>query len=976
MRIFPAPFFVAAFVATLPLGASASGPYISKISTAGTAVHEWVEVSNDDETAVDLTGWKFWEANTNHGLKTVQGDMSLTPGGRVIIANDATTFLAEHPTSTLVVLDSSWGTLTDDGEEIGLRDPSGTLVESFVYPATGGKTIIRDGSEATLDWCQAPETDVAGLEYLCSPPPPPTPVIIVTPEPEITPDATSTPPTPDLPTVDVPTTTSTPIALVLSEIFPAPSSGGKEWIELWNDGAADVPGEACTLSDSASKIADIANPIPARTFAVVELSSSKLNNDGDTVKLYCGGELLDSVTYGSDATPAPDSGQSLARASLPGGAWQVTVSPTPGSANSISEPETAVPVRKTTDAVLRKYPVGRVLVNEIFPGSQDQAWIELVNPESKSISLDGWKLVVDTSAPIQLAGTLAADSRLVIDRLTSPLDGARGIVFLIDPQGYTSEQVVWGDGTPTDNAPGTTVAGTSIARQTDGLDTGRPDTDFVVTATPTPGKPNVTRTTDDASDTVRISELLPDPEGTDADGEFVELENFGATTVHLSGWTISIGGHAPKRLPEIELAPLSFRSFSRTELKQALPNSGSTIDLFAPNGALTDETVYSKPEPGSAYARNGSDGWSWTTDPTAGASNSIVVLNHEPEATIDVIAPETGDEYVFDASDSNDEDGPLAAIVWNFGDGGTSDATTTSHSFLTSGRHTVTLTVLDPAGASSTTKKNIQVPTRSVSATVMESPTTPRSTKVVPKAKATVASKKKTTVAKKTTVKATILEVSGIALSKPGVLGSRLVPIATVSGNELIELPKTTDRILAGDLVTTEGTVGTRNGIRIIKVKTYSASAGTIPDPAIATELDNVSDLPEYGLATATGMIVEANGRTLTLSRDGELRVLLPTTGKRAAFVPGTEIAVTGLIRTTKDDSRELVVREISDVTLTKTAPLDEKNVSRRTPISPVGAGAAGTASGVLATVGWGATGGIRKRIMESIAALRPIRTS
>jgi hypothetical protein len=258
----------------------------------------------------------------------------------------------------------------------------------------------------------------------------------------------------------------------------------------------------------------------------------------------------------------------------------------------------------------------------------------------------------------------------------------------------------------------------------------------------------------------------------------------------------------------------------------------------------------------------------------------------------------------------------------------------------------------------------------------MESPTTPRSTKVVPKAKATVASKKKTTVAKKTTVKATILEVSGIALSKPGVLGSRLVPIATVSGNELIELPKTTDRILAGDLVTTEGTVGTRNGIRIIKVKTYSASAGTIPDPAIATELDNVSDLPEYGLATATGMIVEANGRTLTLSRDGELRVLLPTTGKRAAFVPGTEIAVTGLIRTTKDDSRELVVREISDVTLTKTAPLDEKNVSRRTPISPVGAGAAGTASGVLATVGWGATGGIRKRIMESIAALRPIRTS
>ena len=36
---------------------------------------EWIELYNNDTTAIDITGWKFYEADTNHRLTLVQGNM-------------------------------------------------------------------------------------------------------------------------------------------------------------------------------------------------------------------------------------------------------------------------------------------------------------------------------------------------------------------------------------------------------------------------------------------------------------------------------------------------------------------------------------------------------------------------------------------------------------------------------------------------------------------------------------------------------------------------------------------------------------------------------------------------------------------------------------------------------------------------------------------------------------------------------------
>ena len=63
----------------------------------------------------------------------------------------------------------------------------------------------------------------------------------------------------------------------------------------------------------------------------------------------------------------------------------------------------------------------------------------------------------------------------------------------------------------------------------------------------------------------------------------------------------------------------------------------------------------------------------------------------------------------FDGSTSSDPDGTIAGYAWTFGDAGTATGPTTSHTYLTAGNYSASLTVTDNRGATHTTPLPIVV---------------------------------------------------------------------------------------------------------------------------------------------------------------------------------------------------------------------------------------------------------------------------
>jgi PKD domain/PQQ-like domain/Fibronectin type III domain len=90
---------------------------------------------------------------------------------------------------------------------------------------------------------------------------------------------------------------------------------------------------------------------------------------------------------------------------------------------------------------------------------------------------------------------------------------------------------------------------------------------------------------------------------------------------------------------------------------------------------------------------------------------SSVVTNKPPTAVMSA-TPSTGPApltVTFDGRGSTDLDGTVASWAWSFGDGSSSTGSVTTHTYVTPGTYTASLTVVDNGGASSTTTGSIVV---------------------------------------------------------------------------------------------------------------------------------------------------------------------------------------------------------------------------------------------------------------------------
>jgi hypothetical protein len=111
---------------------------------------EWIEIFNIGSCDVNLTGWKFFESNTNHRIVLIDGNIILKPKSFAIISNNASKFKEEYPSAYCSIFQSSFS-LSNQGEFIAIKNSSLEIIDSVNYSrdwgaSDNGKSLeLKDG---------------------------------------------------------------------------------------------------------------------------------------------------------------------------------------------------------------------------------------------------------------------------------------------------------------------------------------------------------------------------------------------------------------------------------------------------------------------------------------------------------------------------------------------------------------------------------------------------------------------------------------------------------------------------------------------------------------------------------------------------------------------------------------------------------------------------------------------------------------
>jgi hypothetical protein len=423
---------------------------INEIGAYPTSTHEWIEIWNKGAEPVDLTGWKFLEDGTRHGMvATGTADSIVGPGEYAAIAQKSEQFLLDHPGFGGSIFGSSWTTLSTSGELIGLEDANGVVLEQFVYQAATQFSLERKNpfivDYSSNNWQQHASGTTLGFvnsNYFVSVGGMPIETVTTTPEAAgITATTTMV-------------ATSTLSAIKINEFVPNPESGS-EWVELYNTSSSTVDLAGGTLCDSRTSgsctIATLAETILPHGFVTVFFASGKLNNDGDSIIVKdAAGTVVDVVRYGAGFVAVPSKGQAGARRSDgvdtdSDADWAVTTVLTLGSSNMIVVPPAPVAAQNTSSGsssgggqsgsgssssdlsffnsnTIWSAVSSSIVINELLPNpsgsDEEEEFIELKNISAASVSLSGWRLATRDKL-FDLSGMLDARALRVFLRSQS-----------------------------------------------------------------------------------------------------------------------------------------------------------------------------------------------------------------------------------------------------------------------------------------------------------------------------------------------------------------------------------------------------------------------------------------------------------------------------------------------------------------------------------------------------------------------------
>lgn len=147
---------------------------------------------------------------------------------------------------------------------------------------------------------------------------------------------------------------------------------------------------------------------------------------------------------------------------------------------------------------------------------------------------------------------------------------------------------------------------------------------------------------------VELSEILPNPSGSETDSEWIELFNNSPDTVSVDRW--QIGDNTTRRFTlttekqNVQISPYGYLLISRAVSGVSLNNTGEQVTLYAPDGSVVDKVIYDKAVEDYSFIKiNGA--WQWTSSLTPGNLNILTVVEESNDSVDDnlesIVSPTT-----------------------------------------------------------------------------------------------------------------------------------------------------------------------------------------------------------------------------------------------------------------------------------------------------------------------------------------------
>ena len=428
--------------------------------------------------------------------------------------------------------------------------------------------------------------------------------------------------------------------------FAAPDGELYDWIELYNPQTAPADLSGWGLSDREDEIKyefPDGTRVPGGGYLVVWCFKATDRDDTAPFALSARGEeslfLFDpqGEPVQELLLPALEKDTSWQRGG--DGIWAVTITPTPGEANVLTQP--AAPQRAETDVVISELmAAGRIGLRDRDGEYSD--WAELYNAGDAPADLTGWYLSDDPENLCKWeipALTLAGGERTVVfcsgkDRSDGELhtgfalSKSGGGLYLSNPDGFPAAELLY-DAMERDQ----------VCRVTDG------GLEYSYEATP--GYPNTPEgyeafiAASDAHGSIVINEVVAYYNGSFTDGrkqsyDWMELKNVSDQSVSLAGYCLTNDSREPELfpLPDVTLKPGAlYVLFCSKDVKLVdgkhayapfnISSQGERVYLYAPDGQLSDSVfVHDLPYAGSIGRLDGGQGFYLFETPTPNRENA------------------------------------------------------------------------------------------------------------------------------------------------------------------------------------------------------------------------------------------------------------------------------------------------------------------------------------------------------------------